>query len=146
MAEVPFREIMKAIALRLAVIDGLIIHDHPVVTISDSPAAVVGFPAGDYHVTAGASLMRWDVPVRIYVAMTDPEAASTALMAFVAQNGASSVRQAIEDTSVDVSGVFSDTAWEDATVTVARVGEMGGYTFGSIEYLGCEWTIELLAR
>lgn len=131
-------QIRDDLATRLAVIPRLNCYAR-IRDLVEPPAAVVGMPAPlEYNLTYGPTGGAYVIPVRLLVARFDAEAAQEALDDYIAPTGSLSVKRAVEDAAVAI-----DSNWD--TVTVSRVSEFGVYRVGDIDYLGCEFTVEVTA-
>jgi len=131
-------QIRTDIATRLGQIDGLNCYSR-IPDMLEAPAAVVGMPDPvEYGVTFGPTGATWTIPVRLYVSRFDAENAQDIVDEFIAPTGDSSVKQAVEDETVTITS-----GWH--AVNVASAQEFGAYRVGDIDYLGCEFTVEVIA-
>ena len=131
-------QIRTDLATRLAAIPNLavypVIHDG-----MEPPCVVVGMPDPlEYNLTFGPTAGVYTIPLRLYVSRFDAELAQEALDEFIAPTGLTSVKRAVEDTTVAILS-----GWH--TVTVTKVGEFGAYRLGDVDHLGCEFTTEVVA-
>lgn len=128
-------EIRDALKGRLATIDGLRCHD----TVPKQvvvPAAVVtpADPFITYDVAMGAI---HDLTFSVVLVVSDAwtRTAQDALDAYIDPTGAQSVYKAFEDDPT-LGGLVAD-------VAVRSVGNYGAITWGDVQYLGCEFTVEV---
>jgi hypothetical protein len=122
---------------QLALITSLTAYD----TIPDSimvPCAVVGMPSTiAYDFAFRSAVIKASIPVRVYAAQVLENEAQNLLDGFVATEGASSVRSAI-DLDPTLGGVA-----HSARVTQAQA--YGVYEMAGVQYLGVEFLVEVVA-
>ena len=102
------------------------------------PCAIVGPPTSvtyDEVMARGADL--YTFTVRVLVARASERAAQRALFGYTAGTGAKSIKAAIE--SEKTLGGAAD------TVRVTSAGNLGVYGYGDADYLGAEFTVEVIA-
>lgn len=126
------------LATRLATITGLHVYANPLGLINP-PAALV-IPAGnflDFDATMGRGSDNFRFTVRLLVAETVADLGQDALDPYLAGSGASSIKAAIEgDGSLGSIASF--------TVVTGAEG-YGGYEYGGVSYLGCDFSVEVTA-
>lgn len=129
--------IRTGIKNQLALITGLNVYD----TIPDSmmvPCAIVGMPAVvEYDYAFRSAVIKTTIPVRLYAMPVLEDQAQQALDAYVATEGASSVRSAI-DLDPSLGGVAHSTR-------VVSAQGYGAYDMGEVQYLGVEFSVEVVA-
>lgn len=122
---------------QLALITGLNAYD----TIPDSimvPCAIVGMPSMvEYDYSFRAGIIKTTIPVRLYAMSVLEDQAQQALDSYVATEGALSVRSAI-DLDPSLGGVAHSTR-------VVSAQGYGAYDMGEVQYLGVEFTVEVVA-
>ena len=79
----------------------------------------------------------YTIPVFLYVSRVDAQDAQDTLDAFLASSGSSSVKAQVES-DITLGG-------EAQSVRVVEADNYGVYTINNIDYLGCEFTIEVIA-
>lgn len=91
-------EIMDAVAARLATIDGLLAYAYPQDKVSATPVAVVSYPAVyNFDATYARGHDDLMLPVVLVVGRAaDARALKVALLAFIAGDGPSSVKEVLE--------------------------------------------------
>lgn len=102
------------------------------------PCAIVGPPTSvtyDEVMARGADL--YTFTVRVLVARASERAAQRALFGYTAGTGAKSIKAAIE--SDKTLGGAAD------TVRVISAGNLGVYGYGDADYMGAEFTVEVIA-
>lgn len=131
-------EIRSSLRTRLLEINNLEVHEvHP--DRIDPPCAVVGSPDEvTYNTTFGPTKVRYAIPIRLYVARVDAEEAQWALDPYIAPTGATSIKTAVENKAVTVSA-----GWD--FVSVLGADEYGSYRVGDAEYVGVEFTVEVIS-
>ncbi len=131
-------QVRDDLALRLSKIGGLDAWARVPDSI-EPPVALVGMPEeGLFNVTYSPSYTAWTIPVRLYVSRFDAQVAQEALDEYVGPTGVMSVKRAIEDKTVATSS-----GW--LMVNVSKVSGFGSYSIANVDYLGCEFTVEVIA-
>jgi hypothetical protein len=129
---------MEALADAFAGIDGLSRYPRPPSSV-EVPAVVVSLPAGelgDYSPVMGQDCMDLTLVVNVFVQWGDDEAAWTELQPFVDRAGASSLFAAV-NADPTLGGVVDSALPFNPT-------NFGPYTYGAVQYLGAEMTVEVL--
>ena len=104
----------------------------------EPPTAVVGVVdniESDSTMARGADT--FSIPVFLYVSRVDAQDSQDTLDAFLASTGSSSVKAQVES-DITLGG-------EAQSVRVVEADNYGVYTINNIDYLGCEFTIEVIA-
>jgi hypothetical protein len=102
------------------------------------PAAVVGPPELiNWDMTFRRSSDRYTIPVRVYASRASERAGQDLLDGFLAGDGASSIKAAIE-ADPTLGG-----ACDSCRVTQAR--GYGVYQIGGVDYLGVEFVVDVIA-
>ena len=101
----------------------------------EPPTAVVGVVDNiEYDTAMARGADTYSIPVFLYVSRVD---AQDTLDAFLASSGSSSVKTQIES-DVTLGGVAN-------SARVVEADNYGVYTINNIDYLGCEFTVEVIA-
>ena len=130
-------DIRNGLKTRLETITGLRAY----ATIPDQfapPAAIVGMPTMvTYNKVFGGATHTLSYPVRILVGKATDRSAQERMEAYIDSTGSSSIRAAIEgDTSL--GGAAN-------VVRVLSAQGLGVYDMGGVSYLGCDFTVEVVA-
>ncbi len=129
--------IRNGIGTALENISSLIVYKY----IPDSiepPTAVVGVvDTVDYDLTDARGADRYTIPVFLYVSRVDAQDSQETLDGYLASSGASSVKAKVES-DVTLGGVAQSTR-------VVEADNYGVYTINNIDYLGVEFTVEVIA-
>jgi len=129
-------QVRADMATLLGGISGLTVKDKYADRI-EPPCAIVGFPRTiEYEVTFGKAKASYTFPVHLYVSRYDVEEGVAALDAYVLPTGALSIKFALE-----AAGPTS--GWDFCNVTSAS--GFDAYRIGEIDYLGCEFEVEIIA-
>lgn len=129
--------ILDGIAARLRTLPGLRVVAYVPDQIAP-PTAIVQLPRSiDFDLTYGRGADSYRIPVLLLVAKVSDRASSSNLAAYLAADGATSVKAAVEADST-LGGIVDD-------CHVAQATGIGSYTFGGIDYLGAEFTLEVVA-
>lgn len=128
--------IRNGLSTRLATITGLNVYSYVPDSI-EPPTAVVGVMSSlEYDSTMSRGSDIYNIPLYLYVSRVDAELSQDSLDSYLDTSGATSVKSAIEgDTTLG------------GTVSSARVVEAsnyGVYTVNSIDYLGVEFSVEII--
>ena len=128
--------IRTGLSTRLATILGLSVYSYVPDSI-EPPTAVVGVMSSvDYDSTMSRGSDMYEIPLYLYVSRVDAELSQDSLDEFLAGSGSSSIKQAIEgDTTL--GGVVS-------SARVVEASNYGVYTINSIDYLGVEFSVEII--
>ncbi len=104
----------------------------------EPPTAVVGVVDNiEYDTSMSRGADTYTIPVFLYVSRVDAQDAQDTLDAFLASSGSSSVKTQIES-DVTLGGVAN-------SARVIEADNYGVYTINNIDYLGCEFTVEVIA-
>ena len=104
----------------------------------EPPTAVVGVVDNiEYDTSMSRGADTYSIPVFLYVSRVDAKDAQDTLDAFLASSGSSSVKTQIES-DVTLGGVAN-------SARVVEADNYGVYTINNIDYLGCEFTVEVIA-
>ena len=91
----------------------------------------------EYDTSMSRGADTYSIPVFLYVSRVDAQDAQDTLDAFLASSGSSSVKTQIES-DVTLGGVAN-------SARVVEADNYGVYTINNIDYLGCEFTVEVIA-
>ena len=128
--------IRSGLSTRLATISGLSVYSYVPDSI-EPPTAVVGVMSSvDYDSTMSRGSDSYEIPLYLYVSRVDAELSQDSLDEFLAGSGSSSIKQAIEG-DVTLGGVVS-------SARVVEASNYGVYTINSIDYLGVEFSVEII--
>ena len=128
--------IRSGLSTRLATISGLSVYSYVPDSI-EPPTAVVGVMSSvDYDSTMSRGSDSYEIPLYLYVSRVDAELSQDSLDEFLAGSGSSSIKQAIEGDST-LGGVVS-------SARVVEASNYGVYTVNSIDYLGVEFSVEII--
>ena len=104
----------------------------------EPPTAVVGVVDNiEYDTSMSRGADTYTIPVFLYVSRVDAQDAQDTLDGFLASSGSSSVKTQIES-DVTLGGVAN-------SARVIEADNYGVYTINNIDYLGCEFTVEVIA-
>lgn len=130
-------DIISGLADNLGTIDKLRVQEEVLDTVP-IPCAIIGLPTAvefDEVMARGADL--YTFTVRVLVARASERAAQRALFDYTSGTGTKSIKTAIESDST--LGGAAD------TVQVTSAGNLGVYGYGDVDYLGAEFTVEVIA-
>jgi hypothetical protein len=128
--------IRSGLSTRLATISGLSVYSYVPDSI-EPPTAVVGVMSSvDYDSTMSRGSDSYEIPLYLYVSRVDAELSQDSLDEFLAGSGSSSIKQAVEGDST-LGGVVS-------SARVVEASNYGVYTINSIDYLGVEFSVEII--
>lgn len=130
-------DIIDGLAANLGTIDKLRVQPEILDTVP-IPCAIVGPPSSiqfDEVMARGADV--YVFTVRVLVARASERSAQRALFAYASGAGSKSIKAAIE--SDRTLGGSAD------TVRVTNAGNIGVYGYGEADYLGIEFTVEVIA-
>lgn len=99
---------------------------------AEPPAAIVGYPEGQFDQTYVRGMDRWTVPVHILVSRVDDRAGRALLSPYVSGSGVSSAKTAID------GGVYA--ACDFAVVNDFSVKVV---TLGGDDYLAAEFAVDV---
>lgn len=124
------------LATRANSISGLSAYDEIPANI-EVPAFVVGpLESLTYNLTAGPTGGVFTFVCRVYAARTNIEEAQLKLDTYIAPAGATSLKVALE---VEATSNTSGSHWTN----VREARGFAQYSFGGVEYLGCELVVEM---
>jgi hypothetical protein len=104
----------------------------------EPPTAVVGVVDSiEYDTAMARGADTYIIPVFLYVSRVDAQDAQDTLDGFLASSGSSSVKTQIES-DVTLGGVAN-------SARVVEADNYGVYSINNIDYLGCEFTVEVIA-
>ena len=128
--------IREGLKTRLATISGLSIYAFVPDSI-EPPTAVVGVMSSlEYDSTMARGSDTYNIPIYMYVSRVDAELSQDSLDSYLDGSGSTSVKSAIEgDTTL--GGVVS-------SARVVEASNYGVYTVNSIDYLGVEFSVEII--
>ena len=128
--------IREGLKTRLATISGLSIYSFVPDSI-EPPTAVVGVMSSlEYDSTMSRGSDTYNIPIYMYVSRVDAELSQDSLDSYLDGSGSTSVKSAIEgDTTL--GGVVS-------SARVVEASNYGVYTVNSIDYLGVEFSVEII--
>jgi hypothetical protein len=128
--------IRSGLSTRLATISGMSVYSYVPDSI-EPPTAVVGVMSSvDYDSTMSRGSDLYEIPLYLYVSRVDAELSQDSLDEFLAGSGSKSIKQAIEGDST-LGGVVS-------SARVVEASNYGVYTINSIDYLGVEFSVEII--
>ncbi len=128
--------IRSGLSTRLATISGMSVYSFVPDSI-EPPTAVVGVMSSvDYDSTMSRGSDLYEIPLYLYVSRVDAELSQDSLDEFLAGSGSKSIKQAIEGDST-LGGVVS-------SARVVEASNYGVYTINSIDYLGVEFSVEII--
>lgn len=104
----------------------------------EPPTAVVGVvELIEYDITIQRGADKYEIPIYVYVSRVDAQDSQETLDSYLASTGSSSVKAQIEsDLTLDGSA---------NSCRVIEAKEVGVYTINNIDYLGVEFTVEVIA-
>jgi len=103
--------------------------------INEFPCAVVMHTGTEYGVTMGGATDQHDFSIKIFVTNQDQPSAFNRILDFLTRTGSDSVVAAIR-ADATLNGSASD-------VTVLTNAGQGVITWGGVQYLGTEFTLEV---
>jgi len=129
-------QIRADMATLLGGISGLEVDDKPRDRV-EPPCAQIGLPESiSFQVTFGKTQSDYLIPVRLYVSRYDLEEGVAALDQYILPTGALSIKYALEAAGPTSNWDFCD---------VSEAADFGAYTIGDIDYLGCEFSVRIVA-
>lgn len=104
----------------------------------EPPTAVVGVMEEiNYDASMQRGADRYEIPIYLYVSRVDAQDSQETLDNYLASSGASSVKAQVEsDTTLNSQA---------QSVRVISAGQYGVYNINNINYLGVEFTVEVIA-
>ncbi len=127
-------QIIDAIAARLRTITGLRVFDYMPDNIAP-PAAIVQLPRNiDFDLTFGRGADLMMIPVLVLVAKVSDRASYNNLARYLALEGATSIKGAIDG---NLGGVVND-------ATVTRASGIGSYPVGGVDFMGATFETQLV--
>lgn len=127
--------IRLGLGARLDTIAGLEVFDYVPYSLQP-PAAVVGWPDVEFDFVLGRGADRLSIPVRVFVASASDHSSNTELEAYISPSGAKSVKAAVE-----ADGSLGGAAHSSR---VARASGVGIFNIAGIDFLGVEFTIDVI--
>ena len=104
----------------------------------EPPTAVVGVVENiEYDTTIQRGADKYEIPVFLYVSRVDAQDSQESLDAYLASTGSESVKAQVES-DVTLGGSAN-------SCRVIEANEVGVYTINNIDYLGVEFTVEVIA-
>jgi len=129
--------IRNGIGTNLANISSLIVFNFVPDSI-EPPTAIVGvIESVNYDLTESRGADRYEIPVFLYVSRVDAQDSQETLDSYLASSGASSIKAQIES-DITLGGVAQ-------SVRVVEADSYGVYSINNIDYLGVEFTVEVIA-
>ena len=129
--------IRAGLKTNLANITSLTVYDYVPDSI-EPPTAIVGVVNNvNYDSTMSIGAYTYTIPIFVYVSRVDAEDSQDTLDGYLASSGSSSVKAQVEsDLTLDGSA---------QSCRVIEADNYGVYTVNNIEYLGVEFTVEVIA-
>ena len=129
--------IRQGIGTALANISALIVFNFVPDSI-EPPTAVVGVVDNvEYDSTMQRGVDKYEIPIFLYVSRVDAQDSQETLDSFLASTGSNSVKVAVES-DITLGGVAQ-------SVRVIEADNYGVYTINNLDYLGVEFTVEVIA-
>tara|TARA_B100000287_G_scaffold166760_1_gene157298 strand:- start:1185 stop:1592 length:408 start_codon:yes stop_codon:yes gene_type:complete len=129
--------IRNGIGTNLESISSLLVYKYVPDSI-EPPTAVVGvIESVDYDLTEARGADLYTIPVFLYVSRVDAQDSQETLDGYLQSSGASSIKAQIES-DITLGGVAQ-------SVRVVEADNYGVYTLNNIDYLGVEFTVEVIA-
>lgn len=129
--------IRQGIGTALANISALIVFNFVPDSI-EPPTAVVGVVDNvEYDSTMQRGADKYEIPIFLYVSRVDAQDSQETLDSFLASTGSNSVKVAVES-DITLGGVAQ-------SVRVIEADNYGVYTINNLDYLGVEFTVEVIA-
>tara|TARA_R100001163_G_C5067744_1_gene207135 strand:- start:4676 stop:5083 length:408 start_codon:yes stop_codon:yes gene_type:complete len=130
-------DIRNGIGTALESVSSLMVYKYVPDSI-EPPTAIVGvMETVDYDLTESRGADRYTIPVFLYVSRVDAQDSQETLDSYLASSGASSVKTKIES-DITLGGVAQ-------SVRVVEADNYGVYSINNIDYLGVEFTVEVIA-
>ena len=129
--------IRSGLGTRLETISSLLVYDYVPDSI-EPPCAIVGTLSSlEYDNTFSRGSDTYTIQIQLYVSRVDAQDSQETLDGYLASSGASSVKAKVES-DVTLGGVAQSTR-------VVEADNYGVYTINNIDYLGVEFTVEVIA-
>ncbi len=129
--------IRQGIGTNLGNITSLIVYNI-VPDFIEPPTAVVGVvDLLEFDTTIKRGADRYEIPVFVYVSRVDAQDSQETLDSYLASSGASSVKAQIESDKT-LGGACQ-------SLRVVEAKDVGVYNVNNIDYLGVEFTVEVIA-
>jgi hypothetical protein len=129
--------IRTGLATNLSAITSLSIYSYVPDSI-EPPTAVIGVvDSVNYDSTMQRGADTYEIPIFLYVSRVDAQDSQDTLDAYLASSGASSIKQQCES-DLTLGGVAS-------SVRVIEADNYGVYNVNNTDYLGVEFTVEVIA-
>jgi hypothetical protein len=129
--------IRQGIGTNLSNITSLIVYNI-VPDFIEPPTAVVGVvDLLEFDTTIKRGADRYEIPVFVYVSRVDAQDSQETLDSYLASSGASSVKAQIESDKT-LGGACQ-------SLIVVEAKDVGVYNVNNIDYLGVEFTVEVIA-
>lgn len=129
--------IRNGIGTNLGGISSLIVYSF-VPDFIEPPTAVVGVASlVEYDASMQRGADRYEIPVFVYVSRVDAQDSQETLDGYLASTGSSSIKTNIES-DVTLGGSADSTR-------VVEAKEVGVYNVNNVDYLGVEFTVEVIA-
>ncbi len=129
--------IRSGLKTNLANITSLVVYDYVPDSI-EPPTAIVGVVDSiDYDSTMARGADTYTIPIFLYVSRVDAEDSQDTLDGYLASSGSSSVKAQVES-DLTLGGSAQ-------SVRVIEADNYGVYNVNNIDYLGVEFTVEVIA-
>jgi len=129
--------IRTGLATNLANITSLSVYSYVPDSI-EPPTAVIGLVDNvNYDSTMQRGADTYEIPIYLYVSRVDAQDSQDTLDSYLASSGASSIKQQCES-DLTLGGVAS-------SVRVIEADNYGVYNVNNTDYLGVEFTVEVIA-
>lgn len=129
--------IRNGIGTALESISSLMVYKYVPDSI-EPPTAIVGIVDNvNYDLTEARGADRYEIPVFLYVSRVDAQDSQETLDSYLASSGSSSIKTQIES-DITLGGVAQ-------SVRVVEADNYGVYSINNIDYLGVEFTVEVIA-
>ena len=129
--------IRSGLKTNLANITSLVVYDYVPDSI-EPPTAIVGVVDSiDYDSTMARGADTYTIPIFLYVSRVDAEDSQDTLDGYLASSGSSSVKAQVES-DLTLGGSAQ-------SLRVIEAENYGVYNVNNIDYLGVEFTVEVIA-
>jgi len=129
--------IRSGLKTNIANITSLVVYDYVPDSI-EPPTAIVGVVDSiDYDSTMARGADTYTIPIFLYVSRVDAEDSQDTLDSYLASSGSSSVKAQVES-DLTLGGSAQ-------SVRVIEADNYGVYNVNNIDYLGVEFTVEVIA-
>ena len=104
----------------------------------EPPTAVIGVMQSiNYDTSMSRGADRYEIPIFLYVSRVDAQDSQETLDGYLASSGSNSIKEKVEsDTTLNSQA---------QSVRVVSAGSYGVYNINNINYLGVEFTVEVIA-